>query len=278
MQNLLLKALICLLLLLSNDSATNEYDQNLRLDAYADSYCQVVNDKFLLTELQTNVDLQNAEETIKSDILRLEHLYQSKWAKEFLKFIRAEDKKLVYHYNDEYRKALEEDDVFKYKVLANKRLYNRMKRHIAKKWENRKNLDIAEAQFWTEPSENLRKYKIPIAIKKKDFKEAKKAVNTTKANLKVLETMVVIATHRYRGTQTYLRGVGKGISTYDSLNDNEITEAYWKARTDFDIAIDELKDRIKLLEMTRFEFLKYQTLEDGIKWLLAEMKEDANQF
>ncbi|CAH8865973.1 unnamed protein product [Trichobilharzia szidati] len=238
MQNLLLKALICLLLLLSNDSATNEYDQNLRLDAYADSYCQVVNDKF----------------------------------------IRAEDKKLVYHYNDEYRKALEEDDVFKYKVLANKRLYNRMKRHIAKKWENRKNLDIAEAQFWTEPSENLRKYKIPIAIKKKDFKEAKKAVNTTKANLKVLETMVVIATHRYRGTQTYLRGVGKGISTYDSLNDNEITEAYWKARTDFDIAIDELKDRIKLLEMTRFEFLKYQTLEDGIKWLLAEMKEDANQF
>ncbi|CAH8865975.1 unnamed protein product [Trichobilharzia szidati] len=204
MQNLLLKALICLLLLLSNDSATNEY------------------------------------------ILRLEHLYQSKWAKEFLK--------------------------------SNKRLYNRMKRHIAKKWENRKNLDIAEAQFWTEPSENLRKYKIPIAIKKKDFKEAKKAVNTTKANLKVLETMVVIATHRYRGTQTYLRGVGKGISTYDSLNDNEITEAYWKARTDFDIAIDELKDRIKLLEMTRFEFLKYQTLEDGIKWLLAEMKEDANQF
>ncbi|CAH8865949.1 unnamed protein product [Trichobilharzia szidati] len=68
--------------------------------------------------------------------------------------------------------------------------------------------------------------------------------------------MAVIATHRSRGTQTYLRGVGRGISTYDSLNDNEITEAYWKARTDFDIAIDELKDRIKLLEMTRFEFLK----------------------
>ncbi|CAH8865977.1 unnamed protein product [Trichobilharzia szidati] len=88
---------------------------------------------------------------------------------------------------------------------------------------------------------------------------------SNESNLKVLETMAVIATHRYRGTQ-------------NSLNDNEITEAYWKARTDFDIAIDELKDRIKLLEMTRFEFLKYQTLEDGIKWLLAEMKEDANQF
>ncbi|CAH8865925.1 unnamed protein product [Trichobilharzia szidati] len=255
MRNLLLKALTCFLLLLSNESATNEY-QNLRLDAYADSYCQVVNDKFLLTELQTNIDLHNAEETIKSDILRLEHLYQSKWAKEFLELIGAEDKKLVYHYNDEYRKALAEDDVFRYKVLANKQLYNRMKRHIAKKWENRKNLDIAESQFWTESSENLRKYKILIAIKKKNFKEAKKVLNTTKANLKVLETMAVTATHRYRGTQTYLRGVWRGISTYDSLNDNKITEAYWKARTDFDIAIEELNDRIKLLELTRIEFLK----------------------
>nr|CAH8865182.1 unnamed protein product [Trichobilharzia regenti] len=75
-----------------------------------------MNYKFLMTELQTYVDPQNAEETIKIEILRLEHLYQSKWAEEFLESIGVEDKKLVNLYNDAYRKALEEDNDFQHNV------------------------------------------------------------------------------------------------------------------------------------------------------------------
>nr|CAH8865234.1 unnamed protein product [Trichobilharzia regenti] len=84
MESLLLQAILSLLLLLSNISAFDEYDLNSTLDAYAGSYHQVLNDKFFMIELQTNVDPLNAEEKIKPEILRLEHLYQSKWAKEFL--------------------------------------------------------------------------------------------------------------------------------------------------------------------------------------------------
>ncbi|CAH8845715.1 unnamed protein product [Trichobilharzia szidati] len=66
-----------------------DYDPNLTLDAYAESYSQILKDKFFIIELETYVDPQNAEEAIKREILRLEHLYQSKWAKEFLELYYA---------------------------------------------------------------------------------------------------------------------------------------------------------------------------------------------
>ncbi|CAH8865803.1 unnamed protein product, partial [Trichobilharzia szidati] len=52
-----------------------------------------------------------------------------------------------------------------------------------------------------------------IRMKKKDFRKAKKAVNISKAHLKVLETAAVNASNAYRKTSTYLRGVGRGKST-----------------------------------------------------------------
>nr|CAH8862321.1 unnamed protein product [Trichobilharzia regenti] len=218
-------------------------DTNSILDAYADSYCQVVNSKFLMIELETYVNPQNAEETTKLEILRLEHLYQSKWAKEFLESIGAKDKKLMNLYNDEYRKALEDDTAFQHNIFAHRSLYNRMKRYISNKWENRKKLDIAEGKFFTETSDNLRKYRAEIGIKKKDFREAKKAVNTSKAKLKALESAAVIASNAYRKTS-------------NTLNEAEITEAYEKARSEFSDGTEELGDKIKLLEMKRFQFLK----------------------
>nr|CAH8862324.1 unnamed protein product [Trichobilharzia regenti] len=235
MRNLLLQGLCFLLLLLSKTNASHEYDTNSILDAYADSYCQVVNSKFLMIELETYVNPQNAEETTKLEILRLEHLYQSKWAKEFLESIGAKDKKLMNLYNDEYRKALEDDTAFQHNIFAHRSLYNRMKRYISNKWENRKKLDIAEGKFFTETSDNLRKYR---------------------AKLKALESAAVIASNAYRKTSTYLRGVGMGISTNDTLNEAEITEAYEKARSEFSDGTEELGDKIKLLEMKRFQFLK----------------------
>ncbi|CAH8867537.1 unnamed protein product, partial [Trichobilharzia szidati] len=60
-------------------------------------------------------------------------------------------------YNDEYKKALEEDKAFNYKVLVNKGLYRRLKMLISRKWENRKNLDIAEDTFFGEISGILKK-------------------------------------------------------------------------------------------------------------------------
>nr|CAH8865256.1 unnamed protein product [Trichobilharzia regenti] len=132
MRNSLLKASICLLLLLSNNNATNEnfdydddseyfdyddvseYDPNSTLGAYADSYCEAMNSKFLMTELQTYVDPQNAEETIKP---------------------------------------------------ANKVLYSLMKMHISEKWENRKTLDIAQIQI-----EMMKNYLREANKKMKTFK------------------------------------------------------------------------------------------------------------
>ncbi|CAH8865053.1 unnamed protein product [Trichobilharzia szidati] len=246
MTNVILKASLCLQLLLSNNNASNEnfeydndseyfeydndseydeneftsyYDPNSTLDAYADSYRQVVNYKFRMIELETYLDPEKVEEIIKPEILRLEHLYQSKWAKEFLE--------------NAYRKAVEEDIAFQHKSFANKRLYHLMKVHISKKWENRKNLDIAEGKFFAKTSGNLKKYKVQIAMIKNYLIEGNKKMNTFKANLKALETAAVVASNAYRSTSTYLRGVEKGISRNDSLNDAEITRAYWKARTDF---------------------------------------------
>ncbi|CAH8820979.1 unnamed protein product [Trichobilharzia szidati] len=95
MRNLVLQTLCCLLLLLPFINASNENDLNSTLDAYADSYREAVDYKFLMIEIQTGEDPQNVEGIIKPEILRLEHLYQSKWAKEFLESIGAEDKKLV---------------------------------------------------------------------------------------------------------------------------------------------------------------------------------------
>uniref|UniRef100_A0AA85JA11 Uncharacterized protein n=1 Tax=Trichobilharzia regenti TaxID=157069 RepID=A0AA85JA11_TRIRE len=79
----------------------------------------------------------------------------------------------------EYKKALEEDTAFNYKVLASKQLYNLMKKHISKKWENRKNLDISEGTFLEETSDSLK---------------------NDEAKLKVLETAAVRKTHEYRDT------------------------------------------------------------------------------
>ncbi|CAH8865911.1 unnamed protein product [Trichobilharzia szidati] len=156
------------------------YDLNSTLDAYADSYREAVDYKFRMTEIQTFKDHWNFKTIIKPEILRLEHLYQSKWAKEFLESIGAENKKLVNFSTDEYRKALEEDTSFNYTVLANKGLYNQTKTHISKKWENRKYLDIAEGKHFAETSGNSEKDEIQIEMIKKEFMEAKEAVKTSK--------------------------------------------------------------------------------------------------
>ncbi|CAH8865815.1 unnamed protein product [Trichobilharzia szidati] len=283
MKNILQTILCCLLLLLSNNNATNEYDSdgnyigkdsdnadngdgadkfinyydpNSTLDAYADSYRQVVNNKFHMIEIQTYKDPHNVEETIKPEILRLERLYQSKWAKDFIESIGMEDENLVNLYNDEYKKALEEDKAFNYEVIANQRRYHQLKMHISRKWENRKNLDIAEDTFFEEISGILKKDEVQIELTKKDLMEAKKAVNASKAKLKWLETAAVTATNAYRNSSTYLRRWNKEASTNDSLNDAKITQVYWEARTDFADGTDELRDKIKLLEMKRIDFFK----------------------
>nr|CAH8865132.1 unnamed protein product [Trichobilharzia regenti] len=242
MRNSLLKASICLLLLLSNNNATNEnfdydddseyfdyddvseYDPNSTLGAYADSYCEAMNSKYA------------------------------------------------------YRKALEEDTDFQHNVSANKVLYSLMKMHISEKWENRKTLDIAQSKFFAKTSGNLKKYKVQIEMIKNYLREANKKMKTFKADLKVLEKAAVIASNAYRKTSTYSRIVGKGTSTNDTLNDAEITEAYEKARSEFADGTEELKEKIKQLEMWRIEFLKFQTPENRINWLLAEMKEDNEQY
>nr|CAH8862330.1 unnamed protein product [Trichobilharzia regenti] len=89
MRNLLIQALLSFLLLLSNNNASYS---NKAIDDYL--FCED-HGEVLMIELQTFVDPQNVEETIKPEILRLEHLYQSKWAKEFLEY--------------KYRKAFEVD-------------------------------------------------------------------------------------------------------------------------------------------------------------------------
>nr|CAH8865168.1 unnamed protein product [Trichobilharzia regenti] len=206
MRNSLLKASICLLLLLSNNNATNEnfdydddseyfdyddvseYDPNSTLGAYADSYCEAMNSKYA------------------------------------------------------YRKALEEDTDFQH--------------NVSEKWENRKTLDIAQSKFFAKTSGNLKKYKVQIEMIKNYLREANKKMKTFKADLKVLEKAAVIASNAYRKTSTYSRIVGKGTSTNDTLNDAEITEAYEKARSEFADGTEELKEKIKQLEMWRIEFLK----------------------
>nr|CAH8865134.1 unnamed protein product [Trichobilharzia regenti] len=215
MRNSLLKASICLLLLLSNNNATNEnfdydddseyfdyddvseYDPNSTLGAYADSYCEAMNSKYA------------------------------------------------------YRKALEEDTDFQH--------------NVSEKWENRKTLDIAQSKFFAKTSGNLKKYKVQIEMIKNYLREANKKMKTFKADLKVLEKAAVIASNAYRKTS-------------NTLNDAEITEAYEKARSEFADGTEELKEKIKQLEMWRIEFLKFQTPENRINWLLAEMKEDNEQY
>ncbi|CAH8865843.1 unnamed protein product [Trichobilharzia szidati] len=287
MQNLLLQALLCLLLLLSNNNAFDEYlfvgdheedDPDSTLNVYADSYRQVVNDKFFMIEPQTYRDPKNAEETIKTEILRLERLYQRKWEKEFLETISAEDKSLVNLANYEYRKALEDDNAFQHNVFANHGRYHQLKMHISKKWENRKNLDIAEAKFFADTSSILKKDEAKSGITKKIFEEEKEAVNTTKADLQKLQKAAVIASNAYRKTSTYLQSIRKGNYKNETPNDAEITQAYWKARYDFDNGTRILLNKIKQLEMSRIEFLMFQTPEYRINWLLDEMKEDAKQY
>ncbi|CAH8865953.1 unnamed protein product [Trichobilharzia szidati] len=231
MRNLLLQTLCCLLLLLSFINASNE---------------------ILMIEIQTGEDPQNVEGIIKPEILRLEHLYQSKWAKEFLESIGAEDKKLVNFSIDEYRKALQGDTAFNYAVLASKELYNQTKMHISKKWENRKTLDIAEGKYFAETSSNLKKDEVQIEMMKKEFMEAKEAVKTSRAKLKWLE----MESHAYTNFLNYFRPANKRRSTSDSLHSAKITEVYQKARINFAIGTKELGEKIKLLEMKRIEFFK----------------------
>ncbi|CAH8821875.1 unnamed protein product [Trichobilharzia szidati] len=270
MRNILLTILCCLLLLLSNNNAANDYenDENVKedvehksddenganrfinhydssstLDAYAYSYVEVVNYKFHMIEIQTYKNRYNVEGTIKPEILRLEHLYQSKWAKEFLESIGTENETLVNLYTDEYNKALDGDKAFNREVLANPLLYSLFKTKIERKWEDRKNLDIAEGIFFADISENLQHYKVDIELTKKDLMQAKKAMNEYQAELKWLEAQAVIASNAYR-------------DSYKTGNDAIITEAYTKARIAFADGTDALRDKIKLLEMKRIEFLK----------------------
>ncbi|CAH8865895.1 unnamed protein product [Trichobilharzia szidati] len=253
-------------------------DLNSTLDAYADSYREAVDYKFRMTEIQKFKDRWNFKTIIKPEILRLEHLYQSKWAKEFLESIGAEDKKLVDFSTDEYRKALEKDTSFNYKVLANKGLYNKTKLHISKKWENRKNLDIAEGKYFAETSGNLKKDEVQIEMIKKHLKEAKEAVKTSREKLQWLEEAAVTATHQNRDILNFFRTSKKRRYRSDILYAARVNEVYQKARINFAIGTKELGEKIKLLEMKRIEFFKFQTLEDRIKLLLTEMKEDAKQF
>ncbi|CAH8820492.1 unnamed protein product [Trichobilharzia szidati] len=95
--------------------------------------------------------------SLQTEISRLEHLFQSKWAKEFLESIGAEDKKLVNFYTDEYMKALKEDKDLNYSFIAKRVPYNLMRKEISKKWERRKNLDTAEGAYFAVTSDNLKR-------------------------------------------------------------------------------------------------------------------------
>ncbi|CAH8865839.1 unnamed protein product [Trichobilharzia szidati] len=277
MQNLLLQALLCLLLLLSNNNAFEEYysydddledgaeksfrdyDPKSTLNAYVDSYSRVADYKAGLIEILTYVNPQNVEKEIKPEILRLEHLYQSKWAKEFLESIGAEDKKLVNFYTDEYKKALKEDKALNYSFIAKRVPYNLMRKAISKKWERRKNLDIAEGAYFAVTSDNLKRDEVQIEMRKKDMIEANKRLNTYRAHLKSLETAAVIAYNAHKKNSKSL----------------DAEKVYWKARSRVSFSTLMLEEYIKLLEMKRIRFLKFQTPEYRINWLLAEMKEDA---
>ncbi|CAH8867551.1 unnamed protein product, partial [Trichobilharzia szidati] len=96
--------------------------------------------------------------------------------------------------------------------------------------------------------------------------------------LEWLEEAAVTATHQHRDILKYFRTAEKRRSRTDILYAAKVNEVYQKARINFAIGTKELGEKIKLLEMKRIEFLKFQTLEDRIKLLLAEMKEDAKQF
>ncbi|CAH8865869.1 unnamed protein product [Trichobilharzia szidati] len=220
-----------------------EYDKQLSLMKYADSYRDVLSYKFLMAEIQTYENPQNGEETIRREILRLEHLYQSKWAKEFLELVGAKDLKLVNFSTDEYRKAFEEDIAFQLNVFAHEGLHNVVKKSISSKWENRKYLDIVEALYFAETSINLKRNEVQIGMIEKDLMEAKKEMEKFRAELQVLETAAVAATNVYRNKAS-------------SLDDTEITEAYWKARTDLVVATRELVEKIEPLEMKRIAYLK----------------------
>ncbi|CAH8865867.1 unnamed protein product [Trichobilharzia szidati] len=220
-----------------------KYDKQFSLMKYADSYRDVLSYKFLMAEIQTYENPQNGEETIRREILRLEHLYQSKWAKEFLELVGAKDLKLVNFSTDEYRKAFEEDIAFQLNVFAHEGLYNLVKKSISSKWENRKYLDIAEASYFAETSINLKRDEVQIGMIEKDLMEAKKEMAKFRAELQVLETAAVAATNAYRNKPS-------------SLDDTEITEAYWKARTDLVVATRELVKKIEPLEMKRIAYLK----------------------
>ncbi|CAH8865959.1 unnamed protein product, partial [Trichobilharzia szidati] len=54
------------------------------------------------------------------------------------------------------------------------------------------------------------------------------------ADLQKLQKAAVIASNAYRKTSTYLQSIRKGNYKNETSNDAEITQAYWKARYDFD--------------------------------------------
>uniref|UniRef100_A0AA85J540 Uncharacterized protein n=1 Tax=Trichobilharzia regenti TaxID=157069 RepID=A0AA85J540_TRIRE len=235
MENLLLQALLCLIVILSNNNVTSD---------------------ILMTEIQTHEKPQNAEQTMKREILRLEHLYQSKWAKEFLEY--------------EYKKALEEDTAIDHNVFVHEGLYSMLNTSISSKWEIRKNLDITEGNYVAEKSGDLKKdedrlhqYCIQYDDDKNmtfTFPDQQTEYHSTLlvylAYLRVLERRAVIASIAYRNTANYLRTWDKEITTDGSSNDAEITEAYWKARTDLAEATLQLAKSIERLEIKRVEFLK----------------------
>ncbi|CAH8866001.1 unnamed protein product [Trichobilharzia szidati] len=133
-------------------------------------------------------------------------------------------------------------------------------------------------KFFADTSSILKKDEAKSGITKKIFEEEKEAVNTTKADLQKLQKAAVIASNAYRKTSTYLQSIRKGNYKNETSNDAEITQAYWKARYDFDNGTRILLNKIKQLEMSRIEFLMFQTPEYRINWLLDEMKEDAKQY
>nr|CAH8862327.1 unnamed protein product [Trichobilharzia regenti] len=218
MRNLLIQALLSFLLLLSNNNASYS---NKAIDDYL--FCED-HGEVLMIELQTFVDPQNVEETIKPEILRLEHLYQSKWAKEFLEY--------------KYRKAFEVDIALQSKSFG---------------------------KLFAETSGNSKKDEVQTDVMKRDLMEVENAVNAIKADLQGLRTAAVNASNAYR----------KNLKT---LNNTEIMEAYKTARYNFADSTDGLRDIIKLLEMKRIEFLKFQTQEFRINWILDQMKKDAEQY
>nr|CAX76135.1 hypothetical protein [Schistosoma japonicum] len=209
--------------------------------------------KFISLEFETYNNQSRGPELFRKECLRLEHLYFTKWAKNYLTEQNEADKNLLRLYEDKFERAVNENRTTSSTVDFHGRLQN----SISSKWKAREHLDKVEHKHFAQSNRNNNRNKNEL---EENLLNTEAEVSSKLQKIKELEAKAVKAANEYRRNS----------------NNKEFLDEYNKSGQKLNGALYTLADMIGEAENARVQLFEILPSVERIKRLLSAMENEAN--